>query len=153
MRSGDFVARKSIQSSPMPTTHHVPVTKLRDSATTWKVPHARYSLAALLLVVTFVAIASALGRYFGMYGWLAAGESVVVLMGIAHLLQREKILGVHVWRVTIPEVLVCLGIGGVLLGLLLPAVQSNCRPRRPAAGTAVPVVSVAPTVDPSSGAP
>jgi hypothetical protein len=139
----------------MPTTHNVPMTtKLKNSGTTWKVTQAKFSLAALLLVVTFVAIASALGRYFGIYGWLAAGEAAVVLMGIAHLLQMEKILGVQVWRVTIPEMLVCLGIGGVLLGLLLPAVQSNCRPRRPAAGIAAPpVVSVAPTTDPSSGAP
>ena len=126
------------------------MTTTRTRQRTCNATQARFSLASVLLVVTFVAIACTLGRFFGIYGWIAAFEAVVILMGIAHVLRLERILGVRVWQITISEMVVCLGVGALLFSLLMPAVQSSGRRRLPAAGVAAPAVPVATATDPSS---
>ncbi len=90
----------------------------------------RFSLAALLLAVSFVALTCGLARQLGVLGLIASFDLIVAFLGFSSVLKITQLCGVRIRQLNFLEFLVLVTICVVLHGLQLPAVISGPHRRR-----------------------
>lgn len=98
-------------------------------------PGIQFPLITLFLITALLSIFFASIRLFGFTGMFIFADLVILTIGIANLLRIRTALGVRIPKVTVAEFGVLLFVCFVLHGVSMPAVQSNCHPRRATGGT------------------
>ena len=84
---------------------------------------ARFSLAALLVAVTFLGLACALSRQHGAHGLIVSLDLTLAFLGFASVFKITRMCGMRIPRLTFVEFLVLLGVCAMLHGLAMPAVE------------------------------
>jgi hypothetical protein len=94
---------------------------------------ARFSLASLLVAVSFVALLCTLSRQYGIQGLIASFDLALVCLGMASVFKITQMWGMRVPRLTLVEYIVLLAVCAMFHGLALPAISTGGHRRRAAA--------------------
>ncbi len=86
-------------------------------------PRSRFSLLALLVVLTLFSVWFAFGAAWGIHGWLLPLDLLAVGWGLARITGIQRLCGRSIPKLTLGEFLVLCVICYVFHGLAIPAVS------------------------------
>ncbi len=87
----------------------------------------RFPLITLFSLTGLSCVLFATTRWLGFVGVVVFAEMIVFALGIANFRRLHTVYGIRIPKITIVEFLVLATVCLILHGLLLPAVQTNCR--------------------------